>query len=274
MNTITRIHIFDVEHGECSAIETPSGDLILIGTGHNSSTNWRPSNWLRQRNQRPHCVVLSNLDKDHLSDLSNFEPHIRPISIKHNSYINPSWVERKKIEESGEVHKSIKIALHWISSVFIGNPIYPNYGMEITYFHHLPTKFQDTNNLSVVTFIAYNDVGVMFPSDLEAEGWKEFLKDLSFVNCLRRTNILIASHHGREGGYCKEVFDYCTPHAVIISDKPVMHETQNQNHYAQHCSGLDFEGNLRKVLTTRNDGKITIDIPIVGNYTVYINQGY
>jgi len=274
MNNMTRIHIFDVEHGECNAIETLSGDLVLIGVGHNSSTNWRPSNWLKQRNQRPHCIVLSNLDQDHLSDLSNFEPHIRPEIIKYNNFVNPDWVEHKKIEESGEVHEGVQTALHWIRNVFTGAPIYPNYGMEITYFHHSPTQFQDTNNLSVVTFISYNGVGVMFPGDLEAAGWREFLKDQRFVNCLRRTNILIASHHGRESGYCREVFNYCAPHAVIVSDKPVMHETQNHNLYAQHCSGLNFSGNLRKVLTTRNDGKITIDIPAFGNYTVYINQSY
>jgi len=272
--SMTRIHIFDVEHGECSAIETPSGDLILIGAGHNTSTNWRPSNWLRQRNQRPHCIVLSNLDRDHLSDLVNFEPHIRPVSIKYNSYINPDWVERKKIEESGEVHEAVQTALHWIRNVFTGLPIHPNYGMEIAYFYHPPTKFQDTNNLSVVTFVAYNGVGVMFPGDLETTGWREFLTNQTFINCLRRTNILIASHHGRESGYCREVFNYCTPHVVIISDKPVMHETQNHNLYVQHCSGLNFNGNLRKVLTTRNDGKITIEIPAIGNYTVYINQNY
>lgn len=114
----------------------------------------------------------------------------------------------------------------------------------------------------------------MFPSDIETAGWQEFLKDQSFLNYLRRTNILIASHHGREGGYCKETFNYCKPHTVIVSDKSVMHDTQNTNLYEQHCSGLDFGGNIRKVLTTRNDGKITIDIPATGNYTVYINQSY
>lgn len=114
-----RIHIFDVEHGECSAIETPSGELILIGAGHNSSTNWKPSDWLKQRNQRPHCLVLSNLDRDHLSDLPSFEPGIRPTSIKHNNYVNPDWVENLKIEESGEVHDSIKTALHWVRNALL-----------------------------------------------------------------------------------------------------------------------------------------------------------
>lgn len=274
MTAMMKIHIFDVEHGECNIVETPTGHLIMIGVGHNDSTGWRPSSWLKQRNQTPHCIVLSNLDRDHLSDLPNFEPSIRPTTIKYNSFVNPDWVRRRKIEESGEVHKSVQTALHWIRNVFIGAPVSPNYGMEIAYFHHSPTQFQDINNLSVVTFISYNKVGVMFPSDLEAAGWREFLKDPEFVNCLRRTNILIASHHGRENGYCREVFNYCVPDAVVISDKPVMHETQSHNIYAQHCKGLNFGGNIRKVLSTRNDGKITIEIPSFGNYTVYINQSY
>src|SRR5947209_4493698 len=69
-----RVHIFDVEHGEYSAIETPTGHLLLIGAGHNPTTNWRPSAWVQKRNQPPACMVLTNLDRDHLSDLPNFEP--------------------------------------------------------------------------------------------------------------------------------------------------------------------------------------------------------
>lgn len=269
-----KVHIFDVEHGECSVVEAPSGAMIMIGAGHNTTTNWRPSAWLEARQQRPNCLVLSNLDRDHLSDLENFDDSILPVSLKHNHYVSPEWVESLKIQESGEVHQNIKTALHWVKNIFNGGSINPNYGVEKMYFYHSPAKFQDTNNLSVVTFVSYNGIGIMFPGDLECAGWQEFLKDPVFVSYLRRTNILIASHHGREGGYCKEVFDYCKPHTVIVSDKPVVHETQNHNLYSDHCSGLNFGGKLRKVLTTRNDGKITIEIPANGNYTVYTNQSY
>ncbi len=275
MNAIMKIHIFDVEHGECNIIETPTGHLIMIGVGHNDSTGWRPSSWLKQHNQTPHCIVLSNLDRDHLSDLPNFEPSIRPATIKHNNYVNPDWIESKKIEESGEVHNSVQTALHWIRNIFTGEPISPDYGMEKLFFHHSPAQFQDTNNLSIITFISYGGIGVMFPGDLESAGWKEFLKNPTFINCLRQTKIFIASHHGRIGGYNAEVFSFCSPDVIIISDKSVEHDTQEHNSYQQHASGLNFgDGTIRKVLTTRNDGKITIDIPTAGNYTVYIKQNY
>lgn len=269
-----RVHIFDVEHGECNAIETPSGHLLLIGVGHNSVTGWRPSSWLAARGQRPACIVLSNLDRDHLSDLPNFEPHVRPDLIVRNRSINPNWLEQKKLEESGEIREGVQTAIHWMRSVFTGDLVHLNYGMEIKFFFHSPVSFEDTNNLSVVTFVSYNGTGILFPGDLETAGWEQFLGNATFVDCLRRTNILIASHHGRDTGYCADMFRYCMPHAVIISDKPIVHGTQEHNLYGQHCSGLNFSGTVRKVLTTRNDGKMTIEVPTTGAYTVSINQTY
>lgn len=270
-----RIHIFDVEHGECSAIETPSAELMLIGLGRNSSTGWRPSAWVRQRNQRPSCVVLSNLDRDHVSDIDSFEPRLRPQSIKANHFINPAWLRALKITQSGEVDPSVETALHWMSNVFTGGLITPAYGMELEYFYNSPAQFPDTNNLSVVTFVRYGQCGVLFPGDLETAGWEALLGNPAFVRRLIQTNILVGSHHGRKGGYCADIFQYFTPDAVIISDKSVMHDTQDHDLYSGHCGGLVFPGNItRKVLTTRKDGKITIDIPAIGNYTVYLSSRY
>lgn len=275
IQNFTRIHIFDVEHGECSAIETPSGHLMLIGVGHNSSTNWRPSTWLQQRRQKPSVIVLSNLDHDHLSDLPNFSSaHLRPEFIKSNHYIDPEWIRSMKIAQSGGIHPAVHTALEWMGTTYSGGLTDVEYGLEKNYFYHSPTKFQDTNNLSVVTFLRYSNCGVMFPGDIELAGWREFLRDPFFVECLRKTNILIASHHGRSGGYCEDIFAYCKPDTVIISDKSRIHGTQHHNLYDKHCGGLDFSGKTRKVITTRNDGKITIEIPEAENYKVYINQLY
>ena len=264
-----RIHIFDVEHGECSAIETPSGHLILIGLGHNSTTGWRPSDWVRQRNQRPSLVVLTNLDRDHVSDIENFEPHLRPESLMANRHIDPGWLKALKIRESGQVDQAVETALNWMSSVYTGGPFVRDYGMEIQYFYNSPAQFQDTNNLSVVTFIKHNQCRVLFPGDLESAGWKALLSNPAFVMCLSQTNLLVASHHGRAGGYCAEIFQHCRLQAVVISDKAIVHDTQDHNLYGPHCSGIAFPGGeVRRVLTTRTDGKITVEVPLIGSATV------
>jgi beta-lactamase superfamily II metal-dependent hydrolase len=266
-----RIHIFDVEHGECSAIETPSGDLILIGLGHNSSTGWRPSAWVRAQGKSVARAVLTNLDRDHLSDIASFEPYLRPATIKTNHHVDPAWIRTLKLQESGIVDPAVNIALQWMANVYTGGGVQPAYGMELQHHYNSPAQFQDTNNLSVVTFVRYNGIGVLFPGDLETAGWKALLGNQAFITCLTQTNLLVASHHGRAGGYCADIFQYCAPHAVIISDKQIVHDTQDHDLYGRHCTGLNFSGNIRKVLTTRNDGKITIDIPPLGNYTVTLS---
>jgi hypothetical protein len=125
-----------------------------------------------------------------------------------------------------------------------------------------------------VTFIFYNDVGIIFPGDLEKSGWEEFLSDPAFVMCLGRTNIFIASHHGRLNGYSDKVFGYCNPQIIILSDKAIEHDTQSHDFYRRHAKGIYFGDSFRRVITTRNDGKITIDIPPIGQAYAYLQQAY
>jgi hypothetical protein len=93
--------------------------------------------------------------------------------------------------------------------------------------------------------------------------WKWLLGLPSFINDLNETNVFIASPHERESGYYKSVFDYCEPEVVIISDKTREFRTQGHDLYSKHAIGVNFSKTIlapkiRKVLTTRNDGNITI----------------
>ena len=86
--------------------------------------------------------------------------------------------------------------------------------------------------------------------------------NIEFGRRPEKVNIFIASHHGRENGYCKEVFNHCNPEMVIISDQEREFSTQNHDLYSQHARGINF-GTIfapkhRKVLTTRSDGNIKI----------------
>lgn len=84
---------------------------------------------------------------------------------------------------------------------------------------------------------------------------------------LKKTHvdIFVASHHGRELGYCAEVFDYCKPSLVVIPDGTVDYDAEKMaSIYAEHASGRWLNGTdgreWRKVVTTRNDG------PMRGTY--------
>jgi hypothetical protein len=98
------------------------------------------------------------------------------------------------------------------------------------------------------------------------------LKDAAFRQCLAKTTIFIASHHGRQNGYCEQVFDYCKPHVIVLSDKNLMHESQEHD-YAKHATGIPWSNaQTRFVLTTRCDGHIKIEKDVLG--PAYITTGF
>jgi hypothetical protein len=131
--------------------------------------------------------------------------------------------------------------------------------VSISQYWNLYPYFDDTNNLSLVTFVHGPAYSVLFAGDLERKGWVNLLANPAFRRELGMVRIFVASHHGRESGYCEDVFDHCWPDVVVISDEPMQYDTQ-ENCYGEHARGISWNGGreVRRVLTTRCDGHLRI----------------
>ncbi len=252
-----RVHVFDVEHGSCGAVEAPSGELILVDCGHNSSTGWRPSIWLVGQGREITNLTITNMDEDHVSDLPNVRRYCPIRSLSSNWHLTSSWVRDAKAEQG--IGEGVAIAASLLDD-YSGPPLVTDWGgLEVMRFCHPPSLFDDENSLSLVTFVRSQSIGMVFPGDLTRPAWEEFLENPFFCDCLKRTNVFVASHHGREDGCCPEVFDYCKPAIVIVSDTSMQYGTQEVN-YSRYAAGVPFDnGELKKTLTTRNNGKLTLD---------------
>ncbi len=276
-----RIRVWDVEHGCCVMLQhhsqtlagTVGGRLAMIDSG--SSHDFRPSRYIRQvlKRDKLDYLFVTNADQDHMSDLKGLED--AGIAVK-TFFKNPSYTpdEIRAIKcKSGPLSDDAK----WYADA-IGTFTAPatepfNSHMDgvtcRTFFNPYPT-FTDTNNLSLVVFIKYLGFKMLFPGDLEKAGWLALLKAPEFRAELKGTNVLMASHHGRESGFCGDIFDYFTPDCVVISDKPIAHETQKgmtpSYHYYTADSGVHVStsGKRRHVLTTRKDGWINFDVDHTG----------
>ena len=129
--------------------------------------------------------------------------------------------------------------------------------LEHKVFYNDYPNFDDENNLSCVVLLKCHCRGVLFTGDLEKDGWLALLGQENFKQALRDTNVLIASHHGRENGCCQEIFQFCKPYYIVISDKGYMYDTQRTiPFYRRFAQGGPFRGETRHVLTTRKDGRI------------------
>ena len=252
------IRIFDVEHGFCAYVIADNHNVMLIDCGYNHSTGFRPSSYLpANRCSGIERLIISNYDEDHLSDLPNLRERLPIQVLRRNKSITADELRRLKLS-TGPIQPGTNALLEMIGNYTSDVTDPPDFaGLEITTFYNSYPEFQDTNNLSLVTFMDYRDVHIIFPGDLEGPGWRRLLQGQSFRECLSRVNLFVASHHGRESGYCEEVFNYCQPELVIISDASIHYDTQ-ETEYRRHCRGISWGDNRRYVLTTRADGMITI----------------
>jgi len=86
------------------------------------------------------------------------------------------------------------------------------------------------------------------------------------VQQLKGVTVFVASHHGRESGYCEDVLNLCPNlQVVVISDKKKGYQSQETvDRYRRYARGFQYEGNQRHVLTTRSDGNMEFSIPADG----------
>jgi len=281
------LKICDVQHGACAMLTHRSiygveGRLAMIDSGHNHDTVWKPSAYTKNYLKRSvlDCLFVTNADLDHIIDLNN--PWRKAIAISTFVRDRSVWPEFMRVikELGGELTEDIECYLdlhaHYIHPV--DAPFDQNMGgITARTFWNSSPRFYDTNNLSMAVFFRYGAFKVLFPGDLEEDGWLALLERANFRAEMAGTTVLIASHNGREDGYCDVVFKYCHPRSIVISDKAIVHDTQHMTQtYRQrvvdHWSNGVFvqtPGKQRHVLTTRRDGWTQFVIDDFGNFDIH-----
>ena len=259
-----KIQIFDVEHGGCALLTADTGSRILIDCGHNGTTGWRPSTYLRQLGVRHlENLIITNYDEDHASDLANL---VKVVSIG-VLWSNPSVtaVELRKLKKVGGIGQGIDaladLKSRWTSSVNSFDGDFGNLSTSL-FWNRYPTEFEDENNLSLVVIMKAYGLTICFPGDMEMAGWKNLLRNPAFVQAISKVNVFVASHHGRENGCCEELFSRTglAPAIVVISDSGIEHATQETvNWYRARARGIALNGEKRRVLTTRRDGRVLLE---------------
>jgi beta-lactamase superfamily II metal-dependent hydrolase len=242
---------------------------MLIDCGHNDETGFYPADYLaRSGFGGIERFFVLNFDEDHLSGLPRLRrmQNVIPIRVLHKNCSITDRQLRELKEESGGLGPGMESLLAMSGNYIQTVTSPPDFGLlNYEVFYNNYPMFEDTNNLSLVLFLDYPGLSIVFPGDLEVAGWKALLQNISFRQRLSRVNVFAASHHGRESGYCEEVFDYCSPEIIIISDEEIKFDTQEEVDYGIHASGVHWTtGGIRRVLTTRSDGMIWFEADALG----------
>lgn len=254
-----KLTVHNVGHGSCVSFTHKNGNVMLWDCGHQEDS--RPSSFFPARGIREvQYFFVSNYDEDHISDLPDLRANVRLKSMYRNRSISADTLRVLKLQ-GGPISPAMESMLYMIST-YTGGPLNPAPDFTgtrfITFHNNFGNEFANTNNISLVTFFECGDTKFIIPGDLENAGWFGLLRSQEFVKELAGVNVFIAAHHGRVNGYCEEVFKFCTPDVFVFSDSEIKHATQEGTQlYAQHANGIQFNGETRYVLTTRNDGSLT-----------------
>lgn len=273
------LEIFNVEHGACALLTCDNGSRLMIDCGHNSTTNWRPGMYLANAGVHTlNKLIISNFDEDHVSGLPDIlSSGIYIDWLQTNVTVTPATImQLKRNHGVGVGIRALVQMMGGFGPSVNPQPLFPNVQQSFFYntYGSSNGQFDDENNLSLVTFLSINGLGFMFPGDLELSGWRALLaSNPGFRSAVANTNVLVASHHGRQSGVCEDIFDTwnCKPLVVVISDDSHQYASQKTvDYYNRKASGIpNFrQQGIRSVLSTRNDGHITFAFGPQG-WTVY-----
>ncbi|PMB52504.1 hypothetical protein CEN39_09475 [Fischerella thermalis CCMEE 5201] len=261
------IKVFDVDCGFCALIVADNNHAALIDCGYNERTGFRPTNYIMNSSllELEH-LIISNLSEENLADLpylmgEDVQSQFPTKFLIKNPSLNANNLPEIGIRNNSRTGRLDLLSL--MSDYYRAKIVHHRFGnISFTFFSNNYPDFLDYNDLSLVTFIHYFDIDIIFPSNLTQRGWHSLLKNSSFREHLRRVKFFVASNHGHESGYCPEVFDYVQPDVVIISNKlnqPIQSEIKSK--YISHTQGLKIVNGNQKLLTTREYGTITISKP-------------
>lgn len=168
-----RFHILNVGHGFCAYVLADNGNLMVFDCGHSTDPEFRPSEFLQGQGIRSvQRLFISNYDQDHISDLPNLCCHLRIEILHRNRSISPGELRSLK-QSTGAITSAMELLLEMMDTYTTDVTQPPQFpGVSWASFHaRYRTDFNDTNNLSLVTFLNCNGLRVVLPGDLEREGW-------------------------------------------------------------------------------------------------------
>lgn len=268
-----QITVWDVEQGLAVHVESPNGKMFVVDLGRSDVLGGQgtksPLDQLRGRGYGAKIdeLIITHPHRDHLDEIANLGKDLSPKVLVRPVHLSDDEVRAGNREEDREIIDTY-LRIHGEYHDPISEDENPessqnNGGMKIRRFHPQDAATSNLNNHSIVTFFTYASSTVCVPGDNESPSWNELLVSSGFCTLLKQTDVFLASHHGGDSGFSKDVFEHCDPKLVVVSDGSAT-DTSAVARYGNVASGWPVHSRStgsstdRLVVTTRSDGAVEI----------------
>jgi beta-lactamase superfamily II metal-dependent hydrolase len=261
---MVEITIWDVQHGSAAHIKTPNNKHLVVDLG--DTDNFSPLWTLRAAGvQQLDAVVITHPHRDHMDDIANFRLLAPKVLVTPRNISEVDIRKGNRPQDDAVVSAYLAILREYNQLVpatyDVTSPA--NFGGAVIQPFFPRNSSTNLNDRSGVLVVSFANLKMIIPGDNESPSWKELLLDPGFVSAIKGADVLLASHHGRDAGYCVELFEAMgKPRLVVVSDGR-FGDTSATDRYSKQAMGwtvYDAAGasDTRKCLTTRCDGNIKI----------------
>ena len=281
-----KMMVFDVEHGACAFIKTPTNHTILIDCGCTEA--FSPVLYIA-KNELPGAagwngrqltqMIVTHPHDDHITEVEAIKNNCPPAFLLRQTY---EW-EEVKIAENGD-YDNLDTYTTWQATYNQPFAQYPDLGLKLQWFMLSAAEAKKVNgskfinNSSIVVVVTVTGTQFqekfLFGGDMETAGWEALLKNPNFKIAVKDVDFFVVSHHGHESGFSEALF-------VAMGRKPILNIVSihhNDEHiddrYRQeaYSIGTKVNGDDRRMLTTRCDGTITIEVDGEGRFAVNLSH--
>ncbi|MBN1505139.1 MAG: MBL fold metallo-hydrolase [Candidatus Eisenbacteria bacterium] len=264
-----RVVFHKVGAGQSVHVFSPNGRLIVVDLG--SSAEFSPLTWLRRQRQDIDLLIVTHPHGDHLQEILALDR----LDFQIQQFFRPGGLSEADVyganQRRYQRHVAAYLQLAAAYSAPISAPEHPIQnpdrlgGASLSIYAPPGQGRANINNLSLVVVLKYASSTIVIPGDNEPSSWQALLQDPAFVAELTNVAIFMASHHGRQSGYCAQLFaaDGRKPRLFVISDGTAR-DTDAAPSYSRNARGWTVHsrsgrpGEKRYALTTRADGPVDV----------------
>jgi len=282
------ICVFDVGNASCNFICSPNGYAMMIDCGssdekenpvdlinywkENNEDLFKPQDYVTKTGKSYPLALLhiTHPDKDHVRNADRIYKELTPFQLKRvysEKFDDANEIDKNYIKDFDKRYRSD--STEEIKWGFEENRVF---SIPIETVKSEPAlKGKVRNNSSIIRYVKYKGIRILFTGDLETAGWDWLAKNnSSFSNLMKEgLDILIAPHHGHESGFPDALFKLTGNVKVIILSKDSEASKEDSDvykGYSSHADGIiytnanDDDSYVAKVMTTRSNGNICMVI--------------
>ena len=259
MNMLELI-LFRVGHGlSVALIEHPENYIVVIDLG--AEVGFTPLKFLLlKRKLRANILYITHPHGDHIADIETaLDPYFSPLAVYCQQYNWDDVATREKPELRYRV-KSLREFLGTVpNSSYRGraslNPWYytPNQARQIF------GEDRYINASSLLVVYKWRDFKIAIAGDQESAVMNAFLNSNGFTSDAKKTDILVAPHHGHRNGFPVAWTTVIgKPWVTLVSVQERDPNVDGRYSTADFARGVNIAGKIRYALTTRADGNIFV----------------